>query len=322
MSRSRQFEPHMLVTSRSLRDVSQEPRVLRDEQGDRTWTMVRHGVCIRSSDWTSLGTDDRHRAFVHACALMARSGPPLFSHYSAAAVWGIPVADPWPRKVHVLVRDSTRASRSGLVVRREDEECAYVERDGLRVTPPSRTVLDLTRDTGLLNGLVAADHAVRHGLCSRRELVAEVERVAPGTPGRSDCGHLVELVDPVSASPGESLSRGQMFLLRFPRPRLQVPHHDGQGLIGYVDFQWEGVVGEFDGASKYGTDFAQTPEEMQETLVREKVREDRLRATGTRVARWLWDDAFVGVGMARALHAQGVRQSPRRIWVEGVNVSA
>lgn len=66
-----------------------------------------------------------------------------------------------------------------------------------------------------------------------------------------------------------------MFLLRFPRPRLQVEHRDE---AGFVDFQWEGVIGEFDGAEKYGPAYSDSPEAMQQVLVREKTREDRLRA--------------------------------------------
>ena len=53
-------------------------------------------------------------------------------------------------------------------------------------------------------------------------------------------------------SPGESLSRVQMFVLNLPRPTLQHPMHDDAGRIGVVDFWWQGVVGEFDGRSKYG----------------------------------------------------------------------
>ncbi|WP_052591403.1 hypothetical protein [Luteipulveratus mongoliensis] len=303
MTPSLPFEAHMLVTGRSLRDVSQEPRRARDESGEKQWTMVRHGVCIATRHWAQLGPNDRYLAFVHASALMARSGPPFLSHHSAAAIWGLPIADPWPRAVHVLVPDTTRASRSGLVIRREDEAQVHVAHRGLRVTPPARTVLDITREGGLLNGLVAGDHALREGVCTRDQLVVELRRIPSHTPGLSDCRNLVDIVDPMAASPGESLSRGQMFLLRFPRPRLQVAHHDGRGLIGNVDFDWDGVVGEFDGLTKYGTEFAQTPEEMQEILVREKLREDRLRARGPKVARWLWADAYSAAGMARSLEA-------------------
>ena len=52
----------------------------------------------------------------------------------------------------------------------------------------------------------------------------------------------------------ESLSRVRLCDAGLPEPRLQVPIYDEDGLIGYVDMLWEdlGVVGEADGALKYG----------------------------------------------------------------------
>ena len=36
-----------------------------------------------------------------------------------------------------------------------------------------------------------------------------------------------------------------------PPEDLQTPMFDADGLIGYADFRWKGVVGEFDGKKKY-----------------------------------------------------------------------
>lgn len=70
-----------------------------------------------------------------------------------------------------------------------------------------------------------------------------------------------------------------------PRPRLQTVFRDRFGLIGRVDFdfeEYEAVV-EFDGALKYGGG-------SPEVLLREKRREDRLRALGRTVIRTDWSD--------------------------------
>ena len=68
-----------------------------------------------------------------------------------------------------------------------------------------------------------------------------------------------------------------------PEPRLQTPFYDEDGLIGFVDMEWHEwrVIGECDGASKYAG---------REDVVREKIREDRLRALGFVVVRWTWQD--------------------------------
>ncbi len=70
-----------------------------------------------------------------------------------------------------------------------------------------------------------------------------------------------------------------------PTPAPQVEFHDADGLIGRVDFyfpQYDTVV-ELDGRMKYGGGSA-------DVLVREKVREDRLRALGLQVVRADWTD--------------------------------
>ena len=81
----------------------------------------------------------------------------------------------------------------------------------------------------------------------------------------------------------ETLSRLALIGEGLPEPELQVDFHDGSGLIGRVDMWWPGlgVIGEADGLVKYGTGA---------DVVREKVREDRLRATGRMVVRWTWSE--------------------------------
>ena len=68
-----------------------------------------------------------------------------------------------------------------------------------------------------------------------------------------------------------------------PEPVLQHAFHDEEGLVGLVDMWWPdwGVIGEADGAMKYGD---------RRDLLREKVREDRLRALGWTVVRWTFPD--------------------------------
>jgi very-short-patch-repair endonuclease len=66
---------------------------------------------------------------------------------------------------------------------------------------------------------------------------------------------------------------------------LQAEFHDRDGFIGRVDFYFPAynVVIEFDGLLKYGGG-------SPEVLIREKRREDRLRALGLTVVRTDWSD--------------------------------
>ena len=78
----------------------------------------------------------------------------------------------------------------------------------------------------------------------------------------------------------------------FPVPTLQKPFHDDRGLIGYPDFGWEEIklLGEFDGYEKYSSQQYLKGKTPSEVVVAEKNRENRLRALGYNVVRWVWDD--------------------------------
>ena len=73
-------------------------------------------------------------------------------------------------------------------------------------------------------------------------------------------------------------------------------------------------MGEFDGRKKYGLREGMDPKEAERTLWNEKKREDRIRATDRKMARWVWADAARPSQMARLLAAQGVRPSAVNRW--------
>ena len=263
---------------------------------------VRRGTYVGADEWRELDDGARHVVKVQAVLAVA-SRPPVFSHWSAAAVLGLPVVGRHDGGVHV-VREPAGGGRShGDVVRHAVAGRVDVTVvDGITVTSPARTVVDLARAGGVVTGVAAGDAAVRHGLATVEELHAEVERAGRGRGVRA-ARRTAALVDARSESPGESLSRVRMaeWGLGAP-PVLQHEVRDRHGFVGRVDFWWpvHGVVGEFDGRTKYGSDAAGV-------LWEEKLREDRLRAAGLRVARWTWQDAWAGGPMIARLRAAGVR---------------
>lgn len=262
---------------------------------------VRRGAYVGADEWRAL--DDRAREVVRVRAVhAAAAAPPVFSHSSAAALLGLPVVGWRSAGVHV-VRSPARGGRSHRDVVRHavTGPVDVTEVDGLAATTAARTVVDLARLAGLVCGVVAGDHAVRNGLTSVEELQVEVTRAGRGR-GVRVARQAVGLVDPRSESPGESLSRVRMAEWGLSAPMLQHEVRDQHGLVGRVDFWWpvHGVVGEFDGRLKYGATAA-------DVLWEEKLREDRLRATGLRVARWTWHDAWSGGPMLARLRAAGVR---------------
>jgi hypothetical protein len=270
---------------------------------------------MRADDWARLSDEQRHSALVHASDLAtAEPGTQVFALESAAAVWGLPRVGRWPEHVTVLATGPrTRGSRLLKVHVGADADPVIVE--GVRVTGAARTVVDLARTGSFETALCAADHALRHALCTASELGSAAADVRPRVRGRPAAALVAELADGRSMSPGESLSRARMFLLNLPRPDLQVELEDDEGLIGIADFGWPGVIGEFDGRTKYGVTPGSDPTTAAQVLWQEKVREDRIRRQA-RLARWTWSDAMVPSRLARVLAGQGVHPQPRNTWVD------
>lgn len=306
------FDPAVLRRGRDLRRQGIEPTRARTS-GQPTYHQVCRGVWTRSEDWRRLSPQRRHAALVHGLALAGDGDGLIFSREAAAALWDLPRIDPWPDLVHGTCA-GPRVRSSGRVSRHVDEFDLAYRHQGLLVTSPARTIVDLARTGSVVNALAAADHAVRLGLCDEAELWSEAQDVPPRSRGRHRALLVADLVDGRSMSAGESLSRAQMFILNLPRPDLQFRHDDEQGLIGFVDFQWEGVVGEFDGKVKYRVPEGMSAQEATAVLWREKRREDRLRARGQKIARWVYADAVHPERMAMRLAEQGIRPSARNTW--------
>jgi len=84
-----------------------------------------------------------------------------------------------------------------------------------------------------------------------------------------------------------------LHLAGLPRPELQYCGFSADGrLVGRSDFGWPafGVLGEFDGKQKYGELLRRPGQTAKDVLVDEKGREDKLRALGWAVIRWMWHD--------------------------------
>lgn len=219
----------------------------------------------------------------HAAALLAyESRGAVLAGRSAALAWGLPLIGPAPARVELVAergRDGLAAGRILRVAALPSEHRAAAA--GLPATSLARTVLDVGRARGLLEAVVVADAALAAGLAEAD--LSSAQQVMAGWPGMRRAARAAAFADGRSGSPAESLSRVRFAEHGLPAPQLQVRLADAEGLIGFADFGWPGVVGECDGRLKYDT---------PEALWAEKRREDRIRALGLRVVRWGWDDAW------------------------------
>lgn len=298
--------PGELIGLADVRRTGRDVRVLYRAERRGLLVRVRPGVFVRADRWSGLWPQERHALTVRAAARTVRTG--VFSHASAAAVWGVPLVET-PRTVHVSVPWSGGgASSPGITRHTVRGEVASVESDGVLVTPVLDTVLDLAMSAPFSHAAVAADHGVRTGLVDRERLVAAPEG-RRSRPGGRRAVAVARFADARAESPGESLSRAVMHEAGLPAPELQVRLADRRGEIGRVDFWWPAlrVVGEFDGRVKYRVDGVADQRRLEERVWAEKRREDRLRAAGLGVARWVWDDACTPARLVDVLARAGVR---------------
>lgn len=168
--------------------------------------------------------------------------------------------------------------------------------------------------------LVAADAALRHPPYAKRPplltpeaLMGEHERLRPYR-GHARAAAVLCRATPFADGGLESISRLVIEELGFAAPELQ--HRfwlPGLGEYAWVDFYWPelGIAMEADGHGKYLD--AGSGERAAQRVVREKRREDEIRAQVEQFGRWDWDDAWRVHPLERKLERAGVpRIRPRR----------
>lgn len=269
-------------------------------------TRPRRGAYVLDPWRAATDPPDRlqeHRRLIKATVPQLRIGSAV-SHASAAVLHGLPV--PYAALATVdLTRDpaSTGRVRGAVHTVAAALPAHHVtEVDGVAVTTPARTVVDLARHGRFDWGLAAADAALRQGLDVKS--LGEVLRTMRRWPGVRRARRVVVEGDAAADSPAESILRARIVEAGFPRPQLQLPVRDGSGrAVGYADFGWPdiGVVAEFDGWTKYGT-LVPAGGSAAGVVVAEKIREDAFRALGWVVVRFVWADLWRPNGVVGGLH--------------------
>lgn len=288
-------EPSLIIV-RDLRMRGDDRRFV----SPRPLTRVRRGVHVDSAEWAESDREVRHMLRIDAVAATRRTKP-VFSHVSAAILWGIPVVGPHLNLVHLAACGRSLArSKNGVVWHHEpvaDEE--IVELDGRFVTSYLRTLTDCARMLPFAAGVAALDHGCRELTVNRTgepvpgveqerliEALAELGPVSGIRRARASA----EFVDVRSGSPGESISRANMHLLHFPAPELQVSFTRADGGVDITDFDWPAyrTFGEFDGLGKYVKPELMNGRTEREVVMAEKERENRIRKHRPFGARWDW----------------------------------
>jgi hypothetical protein len=285
--------PPRLVLAREFERLGGDRHTLARAHTSGRAVRLRRGVYTSAAEWADLDELDRYLLQVRAVGESRRERPVL-SHWSAAAIWGIPVIGRWPAEVHrVIDRASGGRSKNGIIAHvTQMASVEVVEIDGLLVTSFIRTIVDLSAVSSPMSGVASADYALhrkRPGHVSKEQLLAEWEAAKP-LKALARSLRILEFATHLADSPAESASRVNMHLAGFPEPRLQTPYFDVDGFIGEPDYDFEGYdhLGEVDGKFKYFKPEFLRGRDPGEVIYDEKIREDRFKALPKKVTRWDW----------------------------------
>jgi hypothetical protein len=182
-----------------------------------------------------------------ACWLRSRRRGVL-AGFSAAALHGARWIDPG---LPAMIIDTNRRPARGVRAssdRIEDDEICLL--DGMRVTTPARTALDLACRLPVDSAVSAIDALAR----ASRLKMADVELLVAryrGRHGIRNARAALDLVDPGAESPRETWLRLLLICAGFPRPQTQIPVYNEFGvLIAELDMGWDDikVATEYEGA--------------------------------------------------------------------------
>jgi hypothetical protein len=279
-------------------------------------TRLLNGVYVATSDWDGWDSRRRHLAVMHAVVLL-RERRLVFSHGSAAVAWGLPLLGDPPAEAHVVANRAGGGRSDDRMVRHcVDVPYETVEIGGLEVTSLARTVVDLARSESFVGGVMVADAALRGievpelGKFQVGKESLTLELPGRGARGIARARDVISFADGRSGSPIETWSRVSIARAGLAAPELQHVFRDSFGRM-IVDFWWPefGVVGEEDGNAKYEDPRYRGGRTLEQVLIDEKWREDRIRRLPEvrGFARWGSDIAGSPTRLAARLRLAGVR---------------
>jgi Protein of unknown function (DUF559) len=145
---------------------------------------------------------------------------------------------------------SNRNAMPNLIVRTDridDDEVALI--DGVPVTTPARTALDLGCWYSMTKSVAAIDDLFRATDLKAAEVETLMRRY-PGRRGVQMARTAIGLADAGAQSPRETWLRLVLIRAGLPRPQTQIPVQDDFGdILAYLDMGWEEikVAVEYDG---------------------------------------------------------------------------
>lgn len=229
-------------------------------------------------------------------------------------MWRLPMVGIWPSRANVVSHTPHTETLAHWTAHPARISFQTDSIDGLSVTSLTDTVADIARSMPLVHSVpmidraIAADRRGSNDVDRLRTTRQSIEGLIASGPAmnKKRAFAALNLANGLSGSAGESLSRVTMHVAGAPVPELQHHFRDAAGSM-FADFWWPefNVVGEFDGLGKYlRPEWAHLG--TAEAVIREKEREDRIRALGPSVTRWGWAEARSPTLLADKLRRGGI----------------
>jgi hypothetical protein len=289
-----QLRRHLVAAGINDRTIR---RLVRDEQLHK----LRHGAYVAHEAWAALSAERRHGLLARAVLEQSKTELVL-SHLSGLPDWGAPMWGLDLSTVHVTRVDGRAGRKEAGVQQHRGRLVAgdVVTRNGVQVTSPERTLIELTTVADLEHCLIVWNYFLHDNLTTiekvnsrYRALMTDSADSMEHWPDTLTTDLLLRLADGRAETVGESRTLNLCWVQHLPKPVLQLEIHDADGrLLGRVDFAWPEykVFLEFDGMVKYQR-LLREGETASEAVVREKRREERIcERTGWRCIRITWAD--------------------------------
>jgi hypothetical protein len=247
--------------------------------------------------WDSRTGYDEQARLRDLAAHLVMSPEHLMSHDSAARALGIPMLRPRHELSHIT-REGVGGSRTDRGVKHHLTRLGLlntVQVDGVPVTGPARTAVDLAREHGYVTGVVACDQVLHEGR-STGLVKADLEAVLSTMwcwPHVSEARAAIELSDPGAESVGESLTRLLILELGIGAPETQFPVRIGDK-EAWTDIRVGCHIFEFDGRLKF-RDLSRggvATRPVEDIVWDERQRQRQICAEGLGMSRVIWDELF------------------------------
>lgn len=183
---------------------------------------LRPGAYLPADDDRLGDQESRHAVTALAAAARLAGDDGVLSHASAAALHGLPLWGVPLTRAH-LTRGGVAGGRRSAHLHVHRAPLApedVVEVDGVRVTGPARTVVDLARTLPFTQAVSVADAAM-HAELVGPEALAEALARGGRRRGGPAARRVLAFADGRAYGPGESRSRVAMHRAGLPEPVLQ-----------------------------------------------------------------------------------------------------